>query len=223
MVFWQEAPARHGLFTHSLMSISQVCPGGGEGGAAGLASAHGAPPARPPRAGPPPPQDDPLGASGEEGALQRAAPPDLGAKRETDLQAWEGLAAHWLIPQRRGLTSKRCLKSPSLPPPSPPLESPCQPVAPKPLRAYPHPRPPAPWTHPASLRGRHRRSSRNPLTPDTRRRFCRARGHTGPAPPHTWPLGGRGRTVNAAGAPAGGQRPGHVLTEATAATVNGWI
>ena len=88
---------------------------------------------------------------------------------------------------------------------------------------HPHPHPPAPWTHPASLRGRRRRSSRNPLTPDTCRRFCRARGHTGPAPPHMWPLGGRGRTVSAPGALAGGQRPGHVLTEATAATVNGWI
>ena len=117
-------------------------------------------------------------------------------------------------------------------------------MAPEPLQASPNPVPASPglplpargpraslslplshhpWTHPASPRGRHRRSSRSPLTPDTHRRFCRARGHTGPAPPHTWTLRGRGRVVSPPGAPARGQRPGKVLTEATAATINRWF
>lgn len=49
--------------------------------------------------------------------------------------------------------------------------------------------------HPASPRGRRRRSSHSPQRPCTRHCFCRDWGRTGPAPPHTWLLTGEGQML----------------------------
>lgn len=80
-MFWQDAPWRHGLFTHSLMSTSQVCPGGGVGGAGS---------ARPPQASrTPSTQEWASPAPGRERGFPTCCP-SFWAKQVTEAQGGEG-------------------------------------------------------------------------------------------------------------------------------------
>ena len=120
--------ARTAWALHALIDVNLTgLPWRGRAGSRWLSRCPRAPSCRPPRAGPPPPQDNPLGVSGEEGDLQRAAPPTLEPSGRQTFKPGRALQPTGSSPNDGGSLTRDALSPKASPTPSP-----------------------TPWAHPAS-------------------------------------------------------------------------